>query len=153
MFVPHEPDSRVNIFVNSRNMFYKSLYEQRNLPIVRFFPKFGPHSKLQFENNTWLRHVFLETFAHFEKVHFCVKVSKNRLKLRKFNSVVTVRDVISIFRTTPKIPVEYGVLSKIKIFSYHSFSKKSIHLCRTLFGLLTGFMGPVMLLLKWMFDI
>ena len=56
-----------------------------------------------------------------------LKFSKNKLKLRKFNPVIiTVRDVISIFYTIPKIPVEYGVRNNIKIFSYPSFSRKSI---------------------------
>ena len=34
---------------------------------MRFFSKFGPHSKIYFENSTRLRHEFLETLARPEK--------------------------------------------------------------------------------------
>ena len=53
-----------------------------------FFSTFGPHSKMQFENSTR----FLETLAGPEKAHFCLKFSKNRLKLKKSNPVVAVRE-------------------------------------------------------------
>ena len=60
------------------------------LRLSPFFSKFGPHSKIQFENITRLRHEFLETLARHEKAHFSLKFSKNKLKLRKSNPVVAV---------------------------------------------------------------
>ena len=74
------------------------------------FSKFGPHSKIQFENITRLRHEFLKTLARPEKANFCLKFSKNKQKLRKSSQVESRSgDVISIFYTRPKIPLEYGV--------------------------------------------
>ena len=58
--------------------------------IVLFF-KFGPHSKIQFEISTRLRHEFLETLARPEEAHFCLKFGKNKLKFRKANPVVAIR--------------------------------------------------------------
>ena len=60
--------------------------------IVHFFLKFGPDSKIQFENMTKLRNEFLETLAGPEKAHFCLKFSKDKLKLKKTNPVVAVRE-------------------------------------------------------------
>ena len=81
-----------------------------------FFSKFGhsldtPGYNLKTARDYGMN--FLETLARSGKAHFCLKFSKNKVKLRKFNPVVTVRDVISIFYTIPKIPVRYGVWNKI----------------------------------------
>ena len=62
------------------------------------------------------------------KKHFCLKFSQNKLNLRKSNPVVEVRGMSLVSYTRPKIIVECGVWSKNRIYSYLSFSKKSIHL-------------------------
>ena len=56
-----------------------------------FSSKLRPHFKILSENNTWLRYEFLKILARSEKTHFCLKFSKNKLKLKKSNPVVAVR--------------------------------------------------------------
>ena len=60
----------------------------RDMTIVRFFSKAGHHSMIQLENSTRLRHGFLEMLARPETAHFCLKFSKNKLKLRMSSPVV-----------------------------------------------------------------
>ena len=88
-----------------------------DITIVRFFSKFGPHSKIQFENITRLSHEFLETLARPEKAHFSFKFSKNKLKLRKYNPVVAVRGWYKYLlqETKNTLSMEYGVKSRFTL--------------------------------------
>ena len=110
------------------------------------FLKFGPHSKIQFENSPRLRHEFFEMLVRPEKAHFCLKFSKNKPKFKKYNPVVAIKRCYEYLlhetiNTCPikrcytlyiihwyHTPVVYEIWSKINIYSYPPFSKNSIHL-------------------------
>ena len=74
MFVIHvlvlrEPMPPMTSLLSRRFVHYP-----RKMSIVRFFSKFGPLSKIQLENSTRFRHVFLEALACPEKNALLLKV-------------------------------------------------------------------------------